>query len=54
MSVVGQERTLAVLDFMSAIPPLTDIISGKADIGDSMSAFGVTTDISDSPIDVRY
>ena len=32
MSVMGQERTLAALDFMSALPPITDI---AADMGDT-------------------
>ena len=41
MSVMGQERTLAALDFMSAIPPITDVISGKTDIGDCTSGFGI-------------
>ncbi len=27
MSVMGQERTLAAMDFMSALPPITDINS---------------------------
>ncbi len=39
MSVKDQERTLAALKFMSAIPPIADIISGKTDIGNLMSAF---------------
>ncbi len=30
MSVMGQERSLAALDFMSALPPITDI---AADMG---------------------
>ena len=38
MSALGQERTLAALDSMSAIPPTTDI-------GIGMSAFGVIADI---------
>jgi len=25
---MGQERTLAALDFMSALPPITDIVTG--------------------------
>jgi hypothetical protein len=54
MSALGQERTLAALGFMSALPPTTDINSGKTDIGNFMSAFGVITDIPDGPIDVRY
>ncbi len=41
MSALGQERTLAALVFMSDLPPTTDIISRKTDIGDSMFAFGV-------------
>ena len=45
MSVMGQERTLAAMEITSALPPTTDVISEKADIGDSMSAFGVITDI---------
>ncbi len=32
MSVMGQERTLAALDFMSAIGGKADEILGKADI----------------------
>ncbi len=60
MSVMGQERTSAALDFMSALPPITDIISGKTDIGDLMSVYDPimsalppTTDISDRPVNVR-
>ncbi len=59
MSVMGQERALAVLDFMSAIPPITDIISGKTDIGNFMSAFDPimsalppTTDINSAITDI--
>ena len=29
MSVMGQERTLAALNFMSALPPLTDIVRSE-------------------------
>ncbi len=28
MSVMGQERTLTTLDFMSALPPITDMVAG--------------------------
>ena len=45
MSVMGQEQTLAAEDFMSGLPPTTDIISEKADIGDSMSALGCKPDV---------
>ena len=45
MSVMGQERTLAVLEFMSAIPPITDIIGGKTDIGNSMSVSPPKADV---------
>ena len=37
MSASGQERTLAAIDFMSALPP-------KPDVKPSMPAFGVTMD----------
>ncbi len=47
MTALGQERTLDTLDFMSAIPPTTDI-------GVGMSAFGVRTDIINGPSDVRF
>ncbi len=46
MSAMGQERTFAGLDFMSALPPTTDI-------GNDMSAFGVRADIIDGPANVR-
>ena len=45
MSAPGQERTLAALDFMSALPPITDANSGKTDIGNFMSAFGCKPDV---------
>ncbi len=61
MSVMGQERTLASLDFMSALPPIADVKREKADIGDFMSAFNPImsalppiTDIPDKPANVRY
>ncbi len=33
MSVLGQERTLSALDFMSALPPITDIVAGNSALG---------------------
>jgi len=45
MSVMGQERTSAVLEIMSALPPIADVISGKTDIGDFMSAFRGKADV---------
>ncbi len=61
MSVMGQERTLAALDFMSALPPTTDINSGKTDIGNLMSAFEPFSsalppkaDINEGAVHVRY
>ncbi len=42
---MGQERTLAAIDFMSALPPITDINSAITDIGDSMSALPPKADI---------
>ncbi len=53
MSVRGHKRTSAALDFMSALPPIPDIISGKADIGDSMSVSPPKADIPDKPVNVR-
>ncbi len=60
MSVMGQERTLSALDYMSAIPPIADVKREKADIGDFMSAFNPImsalppiTDISGRPVNVR-
>ncbi len=53
MSVMGQERTFTALDYMSAMSPITDIISGKTDIGDAMSAIPPKADISDRPVNVR-
>jgi len=61
MSVMGQERTSAALDIMSAIPPKADVKREKADIGESMSAFdpimsAITpkADIPSGPANVRY
>jgi hypothetical protein len=44
---MGQERTFTALDFMSALPPTTDVISGKTDIGNLMSALGCKLDVID-------
>ncbi len=61
MSVMGQERTLSALDFMSAFGCKADVIAGKADIGESMSGFDPITsaitpkaDISGRSANVRY
>ncbi len=53
MSVMGQERTLAALDFMSALPPKADVISEKTDIDDSMSVSHPKADILSTPSNVR-
>ncbi len=53
MSVMGQERTSAVLDFMSALPPKADVKREKADIGDFMSVSHPITDIPNRPANVR-
>ena len=60
MSALGQDRTFAALDFMSALPPTTDVKRQKADIGKFMSAFdpimsAITpkADIPDRPVNVR-
>ena len=37
MSVMGQERTLAALDFMSALPPITDIAPERVEIAQAAS-----------------
>ena len=61
MSVMGQERTSAALDFMSVVGGKADVKREKADIGDFMSAFdpimsviAPKADIPNSTIDVRY
>ena len=41
MTALGQERTLAALDFMSAFGGKADVIVGKADIGGWMPVIGV-------------
>ncbi len=46
MSVMGQERTSAALDFMSALPPITDI-------NPRMSAFGGKADEKGSKADIK-
>jgi hypothetical protein len=58
---MGQERTLAAIDFMSAFGGKADVKREKADIGKFMSAFDPimsalppTTDIPDCSVDVRY
>ncbi len=45
MSVMGQERTLTALDIMSVNGGKADENTQKADIGDSMSAFGGKADV---------
>jgi len=45
MTALGHKRTLAALDSMSALPPITDIISGKADIGNLMSISHLKADV---------
>ncbi len=42
---LGQERTLAAMDFMSALPPITDIKREKADIGFGMSVSHPKADV---------
>jgi hypothetical protein len=53
MSAIGQERTLAALDFMSALPPKPDVKRQKADIGNLMSVLHPKADIPDQPANVR-
>ena len=45
MSVMGHKRTKSPTRIMSVNGGKADEIIGKADIGDFMSAFGVTTDV---------
>ena len=54
MSVMGQERTLAALEFMSVFGGKADEIEGKADIGDCMSVVGGKADIFSTLANVRY
>ncbi len=50
---MGHKQTLVTLGSMSAFGCKADIKRQKADIGDSMSAFGVTTDIPGRFANVR-
>ena len=54
MSVMGQERTYWRIRIMSVNGGKADEISGKADIGVGMSAFGCKADISGRSTNVRY
>ena len=54
MSGLGQERTSAALDFMSALPPITNVISEKTDISVGLSALGCKPVVINGPANVRY
>ncbi len=53
MTALGQERTLAALDFMTALPPKADVKREKTDIGDCMSVVGGKADIFSTLANVR-